>query len=42
VVTIEPGVYIPEVGGVRIEDDIWIRNGQAEVLTQSPRDFIIL
>lgn len=32
--TIEPGIYIPEVGGVRIEDDVYINeDGKAEVLT---------
>lgn len=32
--TIEPGIYIPSIGGVRIEDDIYINeDGQTEVLT---------
>jgi len=42
VVTIEPGIYLPDVGGVRIEDDVWIKKGSAEVITQSPRDLMIL
>lgn len=42
VVTIEPGVYVPGVGGVRIEDDVVIRNGYADVLSTSPKDLIIL
>jgi Xaa-Pro aminopeptidase len=42
VVTIEPGIYIPHVGGVRIEDDIVITNGSCEVLTQSPKHLIVL
>ena len=42
VVTIEPGVYIPGVGGVRIEDDVIIRNGYCEVLNRSPKELIIL
>lgn len=42
VITVEPGVYVPGVGGVRIEDDIVIRNGTAETLTTSPRKLIIL
>jgi Xaa-Pro aminopeptidase len=42
VVTIEPGIYIPGFGGVRIEDDIIIRNGLCEVLNRSPKEFITL
>ncbi len=42
VVTIEPGVYIPNFGGVRIEDDIVVRNGSCEVLTRSPKELICL
>jgi Xaa-Pro aminopeptidase len=42
VVTIEPGIYLPQLGGVRIEDDVVIRNINCEVLTQSPKELIIL
>jgi Xaa-Pro aminopeptidase len=42
VITIEPGVYVPGVGGVRIEDDVVIRDRHAEVLTRSPKELIIL
>ncbi len=42
VVTVEPGVYIPGVGGIRIEDDVAVHLGKNEVLTRVPRDFIEL
>ncbi len=42
VITIEPGIYLPGFGGVRIEDDIVIRNGDCEVLTSSPKELLIL
>lgn len=37
VVTIEPGVYVPGVGGVRIEDDVLVGPERGEVLTDIPR-----
>lgn len=42
VITIEPGIYIPHLGGVRIEDDVVVRNGACEVLTRSPKELIVL
>lgn len=40
VFTVEPGVYIPGFGGVRIEDDVLIKKDGIEILTKSPRQLI--
>ena len=42
IVTIEPGIYIPELGGVRIEDDILVKENEIEILTLSPKQLIRL
>ncbi|MBM7542425.1 M24 family metallopeptidase [Amphibacillus cookii] len=42
VVTVEPGIYIPKVGGCRIEDDIIITADGNRSLNKAPKELIIL
>lgn len=39
VFTIEPGIYIPELGGVRIEDDVVVTKNGVMVLNKFPKGF---
>lgn len=42
VFTIEPGIYVPSVGGVRIEDDVLITDNGVEILTSYPKELMTL
>ena len=42
VITIEPGIYLPGIGGVRVEDTIVITDDGHENMTKRPKDFLII
>jgi len=42
VITIEPGLYVPSVGGVRIEDVVSIESSGPRVLSTSAKEMIVL
>ena len=42
VITIEPGIYIPGWGGIRIEDDVVLTEKGLKIITQAPKDLTIL
>jgi Xaa-Pro aminopeptidase len=42
VITIEPGIYIPNWGGIRIEDDVLVTKRGCEILTQADKSLIEL
>lgn len=40
VMTVEPGIYIPGWGGVRIEDDVLVTQDSCEILTAAPKSLL--
>lgn len=42
IVTIEPGVYIPGWGGVRIEDTVVVTHDGCEIITNTPKELLII
>ncbi|WP_372629285.1 M24 family metallopeptidase [Cohnella sp.] len=42
VITIEPGIYLPGIGGVRVEDDVLVTADGAEALTTFPKQLTVI
>jgi Xaa-Pro aminopeptidase len=42
VVTIEPGIYIPGWGGIRIEDTVVVQSNGCEIITRSDKGLLIV
>jgi Xaa-Pro aminopeptidase len=42
VVTVEPGIYLPGTGGIRIEDLVVVQNEGSEVLTSYTKDLVVV
>ncbi|CAM3756457.1 M24 family metallopeptidase [Mesobacillus zeae] len=42
VFTVEPGIYVPGIAGVRIEDDVMVTADGVEILTKHPKDLLII
>ena len=41
-ITVEPGIYLPDRGGVRIEDDVLIKDNHPYVMSQLPKDELLI
>ncbi len=41
VVTVEPGIYVSGLGGVRIEDDLYLTETGCIILNKFPKELII-
>ena len=42
VITVEPGIYIPGVGGLRIEDEVLVTANTHDILTGLQREEFVI
>jgi Xaa-Pro aminopeptidase len=42
VVTVEPGIYLPGIGGVRVEDMVVVEDDGPRPLPRTSRDLVVL
>lgn len=42
IITIEPGIYVEGLGGVRIEDDVVVKESGCEILNKSTKELIVI
>jgi Xaa-Pro aminopeptidase len=42
VFTVEPGLYRAGLGGIRLEDDVVVRDGEPEILSTLPLELVEL
>lgn len=42
VMSCEPGIYVPGLGGIRIEDDVWLHEGRGVPLNHTTKDPIVI
>ena len=40
--TVEPGIYVPDKGGVRIEDTVVITSGAPRIITEFPKELTVI